>query len=98
MEGQADPEFDYEDARRELGARGATGACPFCGGRKWGDLGELGNLLVTLPAATSTGDIVFAGGQLGGISAFALTCSNCGFVRLHAERILSDTNRRDERS
>jgi predicted RNA-binding Zn-ribbon protein involved in translation (DUF1610 family) len=100
MQGDAGSGFDYEDAKRVLQARHAKATCPICGVNSWGDLGALGNLMIQLPASTpgAEGEVVIAQGQIGGLSAFALTCTNCGFVRLHAERILSDTNKPDERS
>jgi hypothetical protein len=52
---------------------------------------RLGNILISLPAVTPHGELVSGpDGELGGINAFVLTCKNCGFIRLHAEQVLSD--------
>jgi hypothetical protein len=62
--------------------------CPVCGGQEWQRLGDLGNLLVTLPAATIHGDAVANGDEIGTLAAFPFSCTACGFVRMHACQVL----------
>jgi hypothetical protein len=84
------PRLTLEEAIDALNTRGASTECPVCGGVRWGPVGALGNLLITLPAITPDGEVVQTSDQLGGINAFALTCKTCGFIRLHAEQVLAE--------
>jgi len=62
--------------------------CPVCGGREWQRLGPLGNLLVTIPAATPHGEPVASKEEMATLAAFPFNCKACGFVRLHARHTL----------
>jgi hypothetical protein len=84
------PRLEYQGAVEALNERGARVERPICGETGWGSVGSLGNLLATLPAITPHGEVVGTSDSLGGINAFVLTCRNCGFIRLHAEQVLSN--------
>jgi hypothetical protein len=85
---------DSERVADLLQARGARGECPVCGENRWESVGELANLMVSLPLSTPGGQMVQAGVQgrmyQQGISCYVLVCGNCGFVRLHSAGMIEE--------
>jgi hypothetical protein len=82
-----------DEARRvwnELDARGATATCPICGTQEWQSFDEPANLHVGLPAITPGNEVVYGPSEAGGLAAYALTCQNCGYIRLHARKVLDE--------
>jgi hypothetical protein len=79
------------DVVKELSDRGVSTKCPSCGKGEWDAFGLLGNLHVALPAATPGEELVQGGGKGAFLSAYAFTCHNCGFVRLHAKQALEES-------
>jgi predicted RNA-binding Zn-ribbon protein involved in translation (DUF1610 family) len=67
--------FDHQEFMDSLVSRGATAACPSCGGSDW----RHGEHLVALRRHGDTQHIR-GGGEL----VAAYFCRNCGFARLHA--------------
>ncbi len=81
---------EKDDVAKLLSDRGVSAKCPSCGKDEWDAFGLLGNLHVVLQAATPNDDLVQGGGRGAYLSAYAFTCHNCGFVRLHARQALED--------
>jgi hypothetical protein len=81
---------EKDDVAAVLSARGVSPKCPSCGKGEWDAFGLLGNLHVALPAATPGDELVQGAGRGAFLSAYAFTCHNCGFVRLHARQALED--------
>lgn len=67
--------FDYDTFMETLVDKGATPACPSCGGEDW----RHGEHLLALRRHGDTQHIR-GGGEL----VAAYFCRNCGFARLHA--------------
>ena len=66
-----------------LASRGARKACPLCGHEQW----DGGEQRLSLPRTLT-------GAEHDPLEVIPLVCRNCGFVRLHSSRMLSDP--RDE--
>jgi predicted RNA-binding Zn-ribbon protein involved in translation (DUF1610 family) len=74
--------MDARELANRLGSRGAAKECPACGE----DLEVIGQSGYALEALTDGGNI----DRTQALKLAALVCSNCGCVRLHALRALSD--------
>ena len=55
--------------------------CPICRHERWVSLGQSHDLLASLRVATYDGVLI---DSQGGIPAFGLVCTKCGFIRLHS--------------
>ena len=79
----------FEKVRAALAERKVTLDCPSCGEREWKvGAGELGNLWGLLPLVTEHGESIDVEGQRGGLPVAPMICSNCGYMRLYALRVL----------
>jgi hypothetical protein len=83
MEPSEPRRIDSKAAREALDAVGAKLECPSCDATDWRNLGDLGNAGVWLGAIDENGQPLQGDGLSMGIPAFAFTCANCGFIRLH---------------
>lgn len=77
-------EITQENLRDLLAARGALKPCPACGARNWMLVKEHGKA-PSIPFVMDDGSTVIPQTH---IPATAMICSNCGFIRLHAEKLL----------
>jgi hypothetical protein len=71
---------DLDRLRQQLQRVGAKTDCPICGTRSW----AIGEEDVLLQAIGDDSDLTMGKGYV----VHALTCRNCGFVRLHAADFL----------
>ena len=82
---------DYQWAEDTIVSRGGTLVCPVCSKEDWVSQGELGNILASLLHVTPDDEHLLVkavdGVQMGTIC-YAFVCANCGFVRLHAQKVL----------
>lgn len=80
-----------EEAARRAHEKTGSAACPFCGNTEW--LTESGGNLAaedgTAPVFVPK-DIRAYFGPAPSIPSVALSCSNCGFIRLHNIAVLND--------
>jgi predicted RNA-binding Zn-ribbon protein involved in translation (DUF1610 family) len=79
---------EKDDVANLLTERGVSAKCPSCGKNEWDAFGALGNLHVVLQAATPGDELVQGESRGAFLSAYAFTCHNCGFVRLHSRQAL----------
>ncbi len=78
-----------ERVRKALWERHVFLVCPSCGHEEWkGGFGELGNLHLTLPGVTPHGEMLSTQSSIGGLGAYPIICSHCGFIRLHSLEVL----------
>jgi hypothetical protein len=83
---------ETDEVTQLLSDRGSSAKCPSCGKGEWDAFGLFGNLHVVLPAATPDDELVQGAGRGAFLSAYAFTCHNCGFVRLHARQALEEAS------
>ena len=81
---------EKDDIVTTLTDRGVSAKCPSCGKGEWDAFGALGSLHVVLQAARPNEQLVQGAERGAFLSAYAFTCQNCGFVRLHARNALDE--------
>jgi hypothetical protein len=86
MEGNGG-EHNLQRAAAALERAGARLDCPFCGNTVWSRIPNPVVLKEARPVVDEVG-VPVAGDLVTGFSSYALICRNCGFVRLHAVRVL----------
>ena len=84
-------DVDYERLQRLLAERGSTAPCPFCGHGQWSAGGKLMNMGVYLPLTDASWQLLRGDGEQRGSPAYLLTCTNCGFVRMHNPAEIKET-------
>lgn len=80
-------EMRQSDITEALEQADAKSDCPSCGANSWSLIGGEGQNAVRIPLFTA-GRRYEAGGPH--IPAFALVCEQCGFLRLHSAKVLSE--------
>ena len=92
MDGDVPPvNLDFEGVAGALASRRAVAACQVCGENEWRPMGQLGNLIATLPLATLHAEpLSTPDGERGVLPVYVLTCWNCGFVRLHSTTVVNE--------
>jgi hypothetical protein len=87
MEGNGG-EHNLERAIAALERAGARLECPSCGNRDWFRNPDPVVLKETRRVEVDDVGVPVGGELFGGIAAYALICSRCGFMRLHSTHVL----------
>jgi len=81
-------EHHLERVAEALNEAGASYQCPSCGHDQWARNPNPVVLTETRPVEIDEMGSPAAGELFGGISAYALICRRCGFMRLHSTKAL----------